>query len=147
MLWRLTWAWGPVFNMWMSGPVFARACRKSRKQALAAQFDADVDDFLRENEQLKDKAGECWRYRDISFPQSLKRLSDSQSHPNHFPQAPRRTFWYRGYPFPVLSSNLNRKACCRRATLAMQKARRCRQVPRLPCRMPIDVAKLHACHA
>eukprot|EP00435_Cladocopium_sp_Y103_P056106 s1207_g18.t2 len=27
----------------------------SRKQALAAQFDADVDDFLRENEQLKDK--------------------------------------------------------------------------------------------
>ena len=29
-----------------------------RKQALAAQFDADVDDFLRENEELKDKA---WR--------------------------------------------------------------------------------------
>eukprot|EP00434_Breviolum_minutum_P043531 symbB.v1.2.038809.t1/scaffold6183.1/size20250/2 len=26
-----------------------------RKQALAAQFDADVDDFLRENEELKDK--------------------------------------------------------------------------------------------
>lgn len=26
-----------------------------RKQALAAQFDADIDDFLRENEELKNK--------------------------------------------------------------------------------------------
>lgn len=32
-----------------------------RKQALAAQFDADVDYFLRENEQLRDKAGNCPR--------------------------------------------------------------------------------------
>ena len=163
MLWRLTWAWGPVFNMWMSGPVFARACRKSRKQALAAQFDADVDDFLRENEQLKDKAGECWRYRDISFPffpsitQKAFRFSKS---PQSLPPSSKENFLIPRLPIPSLILKLKQKgllpAChaCHAestsmspsATPAMQNAHRCRQVARLPRITQVDVAKRHACH-
>lgn len=45
-------AWCPSLQLNCVRPAYGR------KQALAAQFDADVDDFLRENEELKDKA---WR--------------------------------------------------------------------------------------
>ena len=90
--------------MWISGPAFARACRKSRKQALAAQFDADVDDFLRENEQLRDKAGECWRYHAIVLSLIFHIFKVPQSLPN--PSFKENSLRIPPLPIPSLILNL-----------------------------------------